>query len=84
MQTAYKRIRLRDVRKEFVEQTRLRIGFEKSITRNLINYFSKIGKESKEIFELNGTVGVDTYLTKTRTSLEETLRPFYFQIIKID
>ena len=82
MQTAYKRIRLRDVRKEFVEQTRLRISFERSITRNLINYFSKIGKDSKEIFESNGTVGVNTYLTKTRTSLEETLRPFYFQIIK--
>ena len=69
-------------RKELIEQNRIRISFERSFTRRLINLFVKIGDDGSAIFESTGTEGVDVYFTQAQKQLEELFRKHYFEVIK--
>jgi len=79
---AFKQTRFLNVRKEYKEQNRLRINFEKSLIRNLINMFDTIGRNTSKNYENAGKLGSDIYLAKTRPLVERTLEPFYFSVIK--
>ena len=77
----YKRRRAFSVRKEAKEQDRLRVSFERRLSRELINLFNKIGNKGANLFESTGTVGVTAYLSRTRVEVERTIKPFYLSII---
>ena len=83
MQLAYKRTRKRiDARKEAQTQDRIRIGFERSLSRKMINYFSSLSIGASKALEQNGTMGFDVYMAETRPKVARILEPHWYDVIK--
>ena len=60
MQLAYKRARKKiNARREAQAQDRIRIGFERGLTRKFINYFSSLSKGASKALEENGFSGYE-------------------------
>ena len=70
------------VQREFREVNRIRNGYERTLAFRLINLFSKVGTDTAEAFEANGTQGADAVLARLRPRMAATLEPAYRQIIK--
>ena len=83
MQLAYKKTRKRiDARKEAQTQDRIRLGFERSLSRKMINYFSSLSIGASKALEQNGIMGFDVYMSETRPKVARILEPHWYDVIK--
>ena len=83
MQLAYKRTRKKiDARKEAQTQDRIRLGFERSLSRKMINYFSSLSIGASKALEQTGTMGFDIYMAETRPKVAKILETHWYDVIK--
>ena len=83
MQLAYKRTRKKiDARKEAQTQDRIRLGFERSLSRKMINYFSSLSNGASKALEQTGTMGFDIYMAETRPKVARILETHWYDVIK--
>ena len=83
MQLAYKRARKRiNARREAQAQDRIRLGFERGLTRKFINYFSSLSKGASKALTETGTMGFDVYMAETRPKVARILEPHWYDVIK--